>query len=217
MYKRYVKRILDIILSVLCLPFFFFLCLFIAPIIFLTDRGPVFYCAARIGFHGQVFKMIKFRSMYVNSPDLRNSDNTTFNSEDDKRVTSIGRLMRKMSIDEVPQIINVLFGSMSFVGPRPNLYIEPYAQLPSIEQRRLDVRPGITGYNQVNYRNSNSKQERFQQDLYYVNNISFTLDCNIFFNTFLSVVKKTNVYTYENAVVSTNELETKSVEKVLIQ
>lgn len=217
MYNRYIKRILDIVLSILCLPFFFFLSLFVAPIVFFTDKGPVFYCAERVGLHGRAFKMIKFRSMYVNSPDLRNSDNTTFNSTDDKRVTPIGRLLRKTSIDEVPQVLNVLFGAMSFVGPRPNLYDKSYTQLPKIEQKRLEVRPGITGYNQVYFRNSNSIQERFQQDMYYVDNVSFALDCCIFFRTFLSIIMKENIYTHATIAASKNNQETDSMRRASIQ
>lgn len=97
------------------------------PLIWLTDRGPTFYNAQRVGLNGKIFKMFKFRSMKVNAPDIRNTDGSTFNSSDDPRVTRIGRFIRKTSIDEIPQILNVLIGDMSFVGPRPVLpaYLMP--------------------------------------------------------------------------------------------
>ena len=121
MYRRFGKRLIDICVSVLCVPFFAIIFIFVAPAIFLTDRGPVFYCAERLGKNGKFFKMIKFRSMRVNSPDLRNADGSTFNSSSDPRVTKIGRIIRKTSLDETPQIFNVLKGDMSIIGPRAHL------------------------------------------------------------------------------------------------
>ena len=121
MYKHFFKRLFDLIIALFALPFVLLLILIMVPLIWLTDRGPTFYNAQRVGLNGKIFKMFKFRSMKVNAPDIRNTDGSTFNSSDDPRVTRIGRFIRKTSIDEIPQILNVLIGDMSFVGPRPVL------------------------------------------------------------------------------------------------
>lgn len=196
MYKNIIKRLLDILISLLILPFFGVLLLVVAPLIFLEDKGPVFYNAERLGKKGKIFKMFKFRSMYVNSPDIRNEDGTTFNAEKDRRITKTGKIIRKTSIDEVPQILNVLKGDMSLVGPRPDL---PDAIcLYNVESKlKLDVRPGITGYSQAYYRNSSTLEQRFKGDVFYVNNLSFSLDIKIVAKTIQTVLLKENVYRNE--------------------
>lgn len=108
MYKHFFKRLFDLIIALFALPFVLLLILIMVPLIWLTDRGPTFYNAQRVGLNGKIFKMFKFRSMKVNAPDIRNTDGSTFNSSDDPRVTRIGRFIRKTSIDEIPQILNVL-------------------------------------------------------------------------------------------------------------
>ena len=118
MYEKYIKRLFDIVVALIGLPFFAVIFLIIAPIIYLTDKGPIFYNAPRLGRKGKVFNMCKFRSMKVNAPDIRNADGSTFNGKDDPRVTKIGKIMRKTSLDEIPQLLNVLKGDMSLVGPR---------------------------------------------------------------------------------------------------
>lgn len=194
MYQRFVKRIIDIVLSLIAMPFVLLVIIIMAPIIYLEDRGPVFYNGVRRGKDGKTFKMFKLRSMYVNSPNLRNSDGSTFNSAKDPRVTKIGRFMRKTSIDELPQIINVFLGHMSFIGPRPSLAITPYDQLPENRKKRLRVRPGITGYTQAYYRNSITQEEKFEYDCYYVDHGSFTMDIKIIVKTVVSVLKQENIY-----------------------
>ena len=194
MYKKFGKRALDILLSLIALPFVLLVIVIMAPFIYLEDRGPVFYNATRRGMNGKNFKMFKLRSMYVNSPNLRNADGSTFNSDKDPRVTKIGRFMRKTSVDELPQILNVLIGDMSFIGPRPTLATTPYEQLPEINKRRLVVRPGITGYAQAYYRNSITQQEKFQHDCYYAENISFAMDVKVLLQTVKSVLKRENIY-----------------------
>lgn len=194
MYKKFGKRALDILLSLIALPFVLLAIVIMAPFIYLEDRGPVFYNATRRGMNGKNFKMFKLRSMYVNSPNLRNADGSTFNSDKDPRVTKIGRFMRKTSVDELPQILNVLIGDMSFIGPRPTLATTPYEQLPEINKRRLAVRPGITGYAQAYYRNSITQQEKFQHDCYYAENISFAMDVKVLLQTVKSVLKRENIY-----------------------
>ena len=193
MYKKIIKRLMDIIIgllgSILTVP----ILIVFAPIIHFTDGGPVFFNAQRIGKDGKLFKMYKFRSMYVNAPDIRNSDGSTYNGDDDPRVTRIGRFMRKTSIDEFPQFLNVLLGHMSVIGPRPDppsdmdIYTE--------EQKfKLTVRPGITGYNQAYFRNSITQDEKFANDVYYAKNITFMFDVRIFFKTIISVLKRDNIY-----------------------
>ena len=120
MYKHFFKRFLDILISLLVLPFFVLIFIIVAPLIFFTDKGPIFYCGKRIGRNGKIFKMFKFRSMIVNAPDIRTATGSTYNGDDDPRVTKIGRFLRKTSIDEIPQILNVLKGDMSIIGPRPD-------------------------------------------------------------------------------------------------
>src|SRR5690554_5282152 len=106
MYKKYIKRILDIIFALCALPLLILIGLFIGPAIYLEDKGSIFYKAKRRGINGKIFEMYKFRSMKVNAPDLRNKDNSTFNSEEDPRLTKVGRIIRKLSIDELPQVLN---------------------------------------------------------------------------------------------------------------
>lgn len=116
MYKAFGKRLIDFIISLIGLPFFGILFIIFAPIIWLTDKGPIFYNAERLGYNGKVYKMFKFRSMRVNAPDIRNKDGSTYNGDDDPRVTKIGRIMRKTSVDETPQILNVLKGDSGIIG-----------------------------------------------------------------------------------------------------
>lgn len=210
MYKNFFKRLLDILLSLVALPFVLLAILIMAPFIFFEDKGPVFYNATRRGRNGKKFKMFKLRSMYVNSPDLKAADGSTFNSANDPRVTKVGRFMRNTSIDELPQILNVLIGDMSFIGPRPTLATKPYEELPEINKRRLIVRPGITGYAQAYYRNSITQDEKFKQDCYYAENVSFLLDVKIILQTVKSVLKRENIYL--SAEAKTAEAEKTPVE-----
>ena len=193
MYNKIIKRLFDIIVSIVFLPFFLILILLVTPVIYFEDKGPVFYCAPRLGYKGNVFKMYKFRSMKVNAPDLRNSDGTTWNSEDDPRVTRVGRVLRKTSLDEIPQFINVLKGEMSWIGPRPDLP-EAIDLYKGNIMKKLEVKPGLTGYSQAYYRNSSTLEQRFEGDVFYAENVSFLLDLRILFKTIITVLSKTNVY-----------------------
>ena len=121
MYRHFFKRLIDIVSALILLPLVLLVIFIMTFIIRIDDNGPVFYNAKRMGRNGKPFKMFKLRSMKVNAPDLRNADGSTFNSDHDPRVTRTGRFMRKTSIDEIPQILNVLKGDMSFIGPRPVL------------------------------------------------------------------------------------------------
>lgn len=181
------------IIGIIGFPFFLITFIMFGPIIKATDRGPVFYNAKRIGKDGKLFKMYKFRSMYVNAPDIRNADGSTYNGEDDPRVTRIGRFMRATSIDEIPQVLNIINGTMSLIGPRPD---PPDDMLRYTEKQKgkLIVRPGLTGYNQAYYRNSVEQNEKFEHDLYYAEHISFWLDVKIFCKTIQTVLTHKNVY-----------------------
>lgn len=116
MYKNYIKRLIDIVLGVCALPFVLLVILVFGPLIYFSDRGPVFYNAERLGKDGKTYKMFKLRSMKMNAPDIRNADGSTFNGDDDPRVTRVGKFMRKTSIDEFPQFLNVLFGDSGIIG-----------------------------------------------------------------------------------------------------
>lgn len=194
MYKAFFKRIIDIIAGICLLPFIILLSIFVWIIILFDDRGPLFYAAPRMGKDGKIFKMYKYRSMKVNSPDIRNSDGSTYNGDSDPRVTKVGRFLRATSIDEFPQFINVLIGDMSLIGPRPSLTTTPYEAYSDVRKKRVSVRPGVTGYSQAYYRNSISQDEKFQHDCEYVDNISFVNDYKIILQTIKSVLKKENIY-----------------------
>lgn len=193
MYKTWIKRILDIIIGILGLPFFLIALVIFGPIIKLTDKGPVFYNAKRIGKDGKLFKMFKFRTMYVDAPDIRLADGSTYNGEDDPRVTKIGRIMRATSVDELPQILNILNGTMSLIGPRPDPpdWLDKY---PEDIRVFLTVRPGLTGYNQAYFRNSADSDQKMYNDAYYAEHITFLFDIKIFFKTILSVLEHKNIY-----------------------
>lgn len=197
MYKHFFKRVLDFSGAILVLPFVLIVILILSPIIYLTDRGPIFYNATRIGKYCHPFKMFKLRSMYINSPDIRNTDGSTFNSDNDPRVTPIGRFMRRTSLDEFPQFLNVLLGDMSFVGPRPTLSHTSlkFEDLEGDNKMRYTVKPGITGYAQAYFRNSISQEEKFKYDAEYANNISLWLDVKILFATVFSVLAHKNINT----------------------
>lgn len=194
MYRKFFKRLLDFLIALIALPFVLITILIMAPFIYIDDPGPIFYNAPRRGKDGKVFKMFKLRSMYVNAPDIRNEDGSTYNGSDDLRVTKIGKFMRKASIDEFPQFLNVLIGDMSLVGPRPTLTKTPYNELTDLGRARLMVRPGITGYAQAYYRNSVSAERKFQIDCEYIEKMSFVLDVKILFQTVASVAQCKNIY-----------------------
>jgi lipopolysaccharide/colanic/teichoic acid biosynthesis glycosyltransferase len=192
-YQSFGKRVLDLTLALLALPFWMVLSLIIAPAIFLEDGGPIFYNAPRLGRHGEIFTMYKFRSMKNNAPDIRNADGSTFNAEDDPRLTRIGRIIRKTSIDETPQLLNVIKGDMSIIGPRPDLpdALRIYDEK---DAHKLSAKPGITGYSQAYSRNKTSLKDRFAEDIYYVENISLLLDVKILLRTIRTVLRGENVY-----------------------
>ena len=197
------------IIGIIGFPFFLIAFLIFAPIIKVVDRGPVFFNAQRIGKDGKLFKMYKFRSMYVNAPDIRLADGSTYNGADDPRVTKIGKFMRAMSIDEIPQILNVLNGTMSLIGPRPDPP-DWLGKYPEDIRVFLTVRPGITGYCQAYWRNGADGEEKMKADAYYAKHVSFLFDIKIFIKTIAMVLGHGNTYkdlsTEEDAVKQAAEL-----------
>ena len=192
MYKHFFKRLVDICIGLVALPFvLFFICLF-GPIIYLSDKGSIFYKAKRIGKGGKLFGMYKFRSMIMNAPDIRLANGDTYNGDDDPRVTKVGKFLRKTSLDEIPQFINVLNGTMSFIGPRPDTpdFLHVYQkEYPAI----LGIKPGLTGYNQAYFRNSIDGAEKMKNDNYYAENLSFWMDVKIVFKTIKTVLFRENI------------------------
>lgn len=200
MYKKFGKRLFDIIGALIILPIFLILLIPVGIGIWVSDRGNIFYNAKRLGKDGKVFTMYKFRSMKMDAPDLRNEDGSTYNGEDDPRLTKIGKFIRKTSIDELPQVINILKGDMSFIGPRPDLP-EHMAMYEDDEIRKLEVLPGITGYSQAYYRNSIEWKERIKNDIYYIDHVTSIMDIKIIFKTAESILFRKNVF-----INSDNEL-----------
>lgn len=193
MYRNLFKRIFDLVLAIIALPFWFILLVVIGPIIYFQDKGSIFYNSPRLGKDGKIFKMYKFRSMKMNAPDIRNEDGSTFNAEDDPRLTKIGKFIRKTSIDETPQLINIIKGDMSIIGPRPDLpeHMELYE---GNEARKLEVKPGVTGYNQAYFRNTIPWKERIKNDIYYIDHLTMLMDIKVFFKTIILVLKREDVF-----------------------
>lgn len=192
MYVHLFKRLIDFSVALCALPFFCVIYIILVPIYFFMDRGPIFYSGKRLGQYGKPFPMHKFRSMKVNATDIRLKDGSTYNGDDDPRVTSLGRFLRKTSIDELPQLLNVLKGDMALIGPRPDPldWLDKYKE---DEKVFLNVRPGITGYNQAYFRNSADAQEKIDNDVYYAKNISFVLDVKILLKTIKTVLFRENI------------------------
>lgn len=192
MYKHFFKRVFDLIFAVLAFPIVLLIIVIVAPFIYVEDKGPIFYAGKRIGYMGKPFGMLKFRSMKVNAPDIRLEDGSTFNGEDDPRVTKVGKFLRKTSLDEIPQFLNVLVGQMSLIGIRPDPldWLEKYNEH---ERVILTVKPGISGYNQAYFRNSADGELKLKNDVYYAEHISFWLDVKIFFKTIKTVLLRENI------------------------
>lgn len=192
MYVHFFKRIFDILIGLCALPFVLIAICIFGPLIWLEDKGPIFYKAQRIAKGGKVFGMYKFRSMIVNAPDIRLKNGDTFNGDDDPRVTKVGKLIRKTSIDELPQFLNVIFGDMSLIGPRPDTldFLKIYQlNYPKV----LNIRPGITGLNQAYFRNSIDGDKKMQNDNFYAEHVSFIMDIKIVLKTIKTVLFGKNV------------------------
>lgn len=193
-YQLVIKRVIDILACLMLLPVVLLICVPVAILIKAEDGGPVFYRSSRLGKNFREFGMLKFRSMRVNAPDLRNADGSTYNSKDDARVTKIGRFLRESSLDEIPQIFNVLAGQMSVVGPRAG-DVESKDTYEADEKDKLLVRPGITGYTQAYHRNNLSVRKKRLLDVWYAHNVTCLMDIKILFRTVKTVLWRENLYT----------------------
>lgn len=204
--KRYdiLKRALDIVCSVIALVALSPIFLVTAMAIKLEDRGPVIFSQDRTGKGGRVFRMYKFRSMCVGAEKQRNqlldrneADGPLFKIADDPRVTRVGRFIRRTSIDELPQLFNILKGDMSLVGPRPErpFFVEKFREEIPRYMVKHQVRPGLTGWAQINgYRGDTSIKKRIEYDLYYIENWTLGLDIKILFLTFFKGFVNKNAY-----------------------
>lgn len=183
MYRIFIKRIIDIIISLIALLLLWPLFIIIAILIKIDDKGPVFYKQIRTGKNGKNFEMFKFRTMKA----CKRGDEMKLPHEE--RVTKIGKFLRKTSLDELPQFINVLIGNMSFIGPRPWI-VEYYERFNEEQKRRVEVRPGIIGLAQAKGRNGLTIFEKIKYDLEYVDNLSLLMDIKILIDSVKIVLKK---------------------------
>ncbi len=191
MYKYFFKRFLDIFVSLVALIIILVPLLLVALLIKIDSKGPVIFKQERIGKKGKVFKIYKFRSMCVGA---EKTGSGVYSGKGDKRVTRIGKILRATSIDELPQLINILKGDMSFIGPRPPLTYHPWTiDKYSEEQLKMfNVRPGITGWAQINGRKEVEWNKRIELNVWYVEHLSFWLDIKILFSTVLKVFSNAN-------------------------
>lgn len=186
MYSKFFKRLLDFLLALIGLLLLWPILLLAMLAVVIEDPGPALFRQKRLGFHGREFTMLKLRSMRVNA---EHTGSGVYSGKDDPRVTKVGRFLRKTSIDELPQLINLLKGDMSLIGPRPPLTYHPWpiSQYTDEQRRMFDVRPGITGWAQTHGRKDVEWHKRIELNVWYVDHISFRLDFKIFFLTFLKV------------------------------
>ena len=203
MYKNFIKPVIDFVLALVGF-------LFLSPIfvlvtigLFFANDGKPFFFQLRPGKNGKIFKIIKFKTM----TDKKDENGNLLPDAD--RLTKIGSFVRKTSLDEIPQLLNVIKGDMSLVGPRPLLpkYLELYNDF---QRRRNEVKPGITGWAQVNGRNSISWEKKFEYDVWYVDNVSFLLDIKILIMTVLKVVKSEGIN--EQGQATSNEFKGNNIE-----
>lgn len=194
MYKYFFKRIIDFAFSLFCFISLSPIFLVITLVLTFINRGNPFFIQERPGKNERIFSILKFKTMN----DKKDKYGTLLPDSD--RLTRIGSFIRKTSLDEIPQLINVLKGDMSLIGPRPLLpeYLPLYSEF---ENRRHEIKPGITGWAQVNGRNAISWKQKFEYDVWYVDNISFLLDCRIVLQTVKKVFKREGI-TSENSVTA---------------
>ncbi|MEX6476775.1 sugar transferase [Fusobacterium animalis] len=194
MYRLLFKRVIDIFLSLIFILLFWWLYIVIAILVRKKLGSPVIFKQKRPGINEKIFTMYKFRTMI----DKKDGDGNLLPDKD--RLTKFGRFLRSTSLDEIPELWNVLKGEMSLVGPRP-LLVEYLSKYTEKEKKRHEVRPGITGFAQVNGRNNTTWEDRFKNDIYYVENISFSLDLKIIIKTFLKVIRKSDINQSEDVTM----------------
>jgi lipopolysaccharide/colanic/teichoic acid biosynthesis glycosyltransferase len=194
MYKQFFKRIFDFITTlvgfILLSPIF----IIVTIALFFANRGKPFFFQMRPGRGERIFKIIKFKTMN----DRKDAEGNLLPDAD--RLTSIGKFVRKTSLDEIPQLLNVIKGDMSLIGPRP-LLIEYLPLYNNFQKRRHEIRPGITGWAQVNGRNAISWQQKFEYDVWYVDHVSLLLDIRIFFLTIQKIFKREGINSTTNATM----------------
>lgn len=194
MYVKYIKRAVDLITALLITVLISPLLLLITVAVAADSKGSPFFLQERIGKNGKVFKIIKFRTMIVGAEKIGDGIRV---SSTDSRITRVGAFLRKTSLDELPQLFNVIAGQMSFVGPRPPVTYHPYNGYdgyPDWAKPRFSVSPGITGYAQVAVRNLVPWDERMRYDIEYVNFVSFSKDISILFGTAAKLLRRDSVY-----------------------
>lgn len=186
------KRIIDFVGAVFALIIFGPLMILIAILIKILDPGPIFFRQERLGKDAKSFRIFKFRSMKVNAPDVRNADGSAFSGDDDPRVTKLGKFIRKTSIDELPQFINVFSGEMSLVGPRPDQsnQLQYYTEA---EKQKLSVKPGITGLAQISGRNSITWEDRKKLDVQYAQTRNVRMDIALMLKTIPYVLLRKDI------------------------
>lgn len=194
MYKNYIKGFIDFAVALLGLIILSPLFIIITVFLYFANQGHPFFIQARPGKNGAIFHIVKFKTMN----DKKDKDGKLLPDAD--RLTTIGSLVRKTSLDEIPQLLNVLKGDMSIIGPRPLLthYLHLYNDF---QNRRHEVKPGITGWAQVNGRNAISWDKKFELDVWYVDHLSFGLDLKILFKTVLKVIKKEGINAADAATI----------------
>ncbi len=204
MYKKYIKRILDIILSLIAIIITLPIFLIVGILILIFIGQPAIFRQKRPGKNEKKFTMYKFRTM----TNKKDEDGNLL--PDELRLTKLGKFLRKTSLDEIPEFINILKGDMSFVGPRP-LLVEYLPYYTEEEHHRHDVRPGLTGLAQVNGRNNLDWNDKFQKDLEYVNNITFINDVKIIIDTIKIVFKREGITDNKSATMTRLNIERKKV------
>ncbi|WP_047446450.1 sugar transferase [Alistipes sp. ZOR0009] len=200
MYNHTSKRLIDLLVSLTGILLSLPITISTVLALLITNRGELLFIQQRSGKNGKLFRIIKFKTMN----DKQNADGQLLS--DEKRLTKVGLFVRKLSIDELPQLINVLKGDMSLIGPRP-LLPEYLAHYTPEQARRHDVRPGITGWAQVNGRNTISWEKKFEYDVWYVDNLSFALDVKIFWLTIIKIFKREGISSATSATMERFDLQ----------
>ncbi|WP_027631116.1 sugar transferase [Ruminiclostridium cellobioparum] len=200
--KYLLDRVFSCILLIVLCPLF----ILISVLIKLDSKGPVIFIQQRVGKNQKLFNIYKFRTMI---PDAVNIGNGVYTEENDPRITRIGRFLRKTSLDELPQLLNIFWGDMSFIGPRPTLEYQ-VKQYSDFQKKRLIMKPGVTGLAQISGRNSISWPERIKYDVQYVENWSLGLDLKIFLKTFSVIFKREGLYGEKEKFLIKDEMSNKN-------
>jgi lipopolysaccharide/colanic/teichoic acid biosynthesis glycosyltransferase len=195
MYKNYIKRFIDFIMALIALIFLSPIFIIITIGLLFANQGRPFFLQQRPGKNERIFTIVKFKTMNDMKDEMGNL------LSDAERLTKIGAFVRKTSLDEIPQLLNVIKGDMSLIGPRPLLtsYLPLYNEF---QKRRHEVRPGITGWAQINGRNAISWKDKFELDVFYVENVSFLLDLKIILTTVMNVIQSKDINQADHATIS---------------